>query len=164
MIKTYNMMRYHLGDDLAEIVISFIMPKHLLWDDIINSGSGEMVAMLHPEDYSVAYMHLAGDNEIELAKVVLRLDGGKTITSEDVKLHAQQGLENELYNAVRANDIVRTKAAILAGARKFSYACDYLGFDDSLDNASARLVKWCRGEYCDDDDENLVIKACEMDW
>lgn len=89
MIKTYNMVHYHLGDDLAELVVSYIMLKHLLWDHIINSGSGEMVAMLHPKDYSAAYMHLAGDNEIELAKVVLHMDGGKSITDEDVEMHTQ---------------------------------------------------------------------------
>ncbi len=162
MIKTYNMVRYHLGDDLAELIVSYIMPKHLLWDDIINSGSGEMVAMLHPEDYSVAYMHLAGDNEIELAKVVLRLDGGKTITPEDVKSHAQQGLENELMTGVMISDIDRTKAAIIAGARKFSHVCDCLS--DGIDDSTARLVRWCASEWCDDDDNERIIAGCAWEW
>jgi hypothetical protein len=67
MIKTYNMVRRHVGDDLAELVIAYIMPEDLTPDSVIASGAGEMIIMLGQYDRCGAYNACISNGDDDLA-------------------------------------------------------------------------------------------------
>jgi hypothetical protein len=133
-----------MDDDLASIVIDCITPKHLSWDEIIEAGSGEFVAMLSPEDYHVAYMHLMGDNEVELARVVLELDGGRTISENDIKEYEAHRFDNAFAKAVYANDFKAARDAIRYGARNFHAADTFLSVrcGGMISSNLFNLIEW----------------------
>lgn len=158
MIKTYNLVRYHTGDRLAEIVVSYVTPRCFRWDAIIEAGSGELVAMLDPEEYHVAVMHLLGDNEPELASIVIKLDNGRAISPEDIARYIQSGKENELVRAVKLNDFIRARSAIRNGARDFNSIYDSI-LKPETDTKISGMISWCREER----DDDLILLGCESD-
>ena len=128
MIKTYNMVRRHTGDDLAEIVISFIMPESIWHEDICNAGAGELVALIHTDDYSYAYDILMESNDVDLANVLIALDPDELFIHSEDKCNAIWARWKRMMQCAIETHDVRGLQAIM-----FDGSIDYCDFDKMVE-------------------------------
>jgi hypothetical protein len=121
MIKTYNLIKRHIGDDLAELTISYIMPKDLSYPSVCESGAGELVSLVPCDNLYDMYDSLMDNRDYDLAEAfrLARDPKGLKIDAGTVQMWNGIRYDIMLSDAAYERDIKKMKMAIFNGSRNF---------------------------------------------
>lgn len=159
MLKTYNLVRRRIGDDLGQLAVDYILPKTLIPRDIVRAGCYEMFRMIDEINIPILYRSFISEDRHDLCDTILMFDNGHTLDSEKIKVLTLGGVNSMLYTAVMTVDIKMIKLAINKGAENF-YTCSlYCNADRPKGNLVYSFLRWC---HTNKNNHAGILRACDQ--